>query len=440
MRRESKTNRSATWVASILFLLACVPLGPARAETPGEGGTLITLDADNISVIDVLQILASKTGLNIVTSPEVQGRKISIHLKNTPFEEALNLVVRAAALGYERVGKSILVAEQVQLSTQTGLVTHVFELNHASAPAVKEQLQVLSRDTSADAEGNYVIVRGTPSVIEQAAAVVAELDRKPGQVLLEARLIEVNTSDLLEVGIDWEKITKWTTVLTEEDPGPSRNGEIPSLLDFTKFDDTHEVYRQLAAFEVTLDALLTNGNARLLANAKLVTLDNQEAEIFAGETVPVVITSLQSPGGAGGVLQTIQLEKIDVGVKLGITPRITNDSFVTVLVEPEVSRIVAFVGPDDDLPQTSTRRARTYVRVRDGEKIYMGGLLSEETRSSIKRVPLLGHIPILGALFQHRQDEKVRLDLVIEITPRIVGDMGAALPNAPEPTLENTRD
>ena len=161
------------------------------------------------------------------------------------------------------------------------------------------------------------------------------------------------------------------------------------------------------------------------------------SEIFAGETVPVVITSLQGTGAGGaGALQTVQLEKIDVGVKLDITPRVTGEGFVTVLVEPEVSRIVAFVGPDDDLPQTSTRRARTLVRVRDGEKIYLGGLLTEEERLTEKKVPLLGDIPLLGYLFRHHREETIRQDLVIEITPRIVGDEGAGLPVAP--MIENT--
>ena len=155
------------------------------------------------------------------------------------------------------------------------------------------------------------------------------------------------------------------------------------------------------------------------------------AEIFAGETVPVVITSLQgAAGGGGGILQTVQLEKIDVGVKLDITPRVTGEGFITVLVEPEVSRIVAFVGPDDDLPQTSTRRARTLVRVHDGEKIYLGGLLTDEDRETVKKIPLLGDIPLLGHLFRHLRDESIRQDLVIEITPRIVGDTGASLPTS----------
>jgi type II secretory pathway component GspD/PulD (secretin) len=241
-------------------------------------------------------------------------------------------------------------------------------------------------------------------------------------VLLEARLFEINTSKLGEYGIDWEKITKWTTIVSEGDPSEEE--------DFIRFQrgEGGRPYRGMESVEVTIDALVTDGAARVLADSKVVTLSGEPAEIFAGETVPVVITSLQSPSGSGGVLQTVQLEKIDVGVRLHITPRIADDETITTLVEPEVSRIVAFVGPDDDLPQTSTRRARTLVRVKNGQRIYMGGLLTEEKRRTIKRVPLLGHIPLLGLLFQHRREETIRQDLLIEITPRIVGDEGAALP------------
>jgi type II secretory pathway component GspD/PulD (secretin) len=120
----------------------------------------------------------------------------------------------------------------------------------------------------------------------------------------------------------------------------------------------------------------------------------------------------------------VQLEKIDVGVRLSITPRISADGYVTTLVEPEVSQILQFIGPDEDLPWTSTRRARSLVRVRDGEQIYLGGLLSEEERRTVKKVPILGQIPLIGYLFQHHSSEKRELDLVIEITPRIVTDAG----------------
>ncbi|MBD3162616.1 MAG: hypothetical protein GF346_09635 [Candidatus Eisenbacteria bacterium] len=413
-----------------LAVLLTVASSAALAQEPGDR-SLVTLDAEQTPVNDVLRILADRSGLNIATSPEVQGRVVSIHLRNTPFDEALNLVVRAAGLGYERVGSSILVADVQSLDIPTGFVTRVFELEYANAPDLRRMLEVLTEDVAANAAGNRLVIRGSQSTVEQAAQMIERLDRKPRQILLEARLIEVNTSALRRIGIDWEKITDWTTIITEGNQGTSGPNDFPSEIAFTKLDETADYYRQMNAFEVALEALITNGDAHLLSSSKVVTLDAQLAEIFAGETVPVVITSLQSPGGSGGVLQTVTLEKIDVGVKLEITPRIAEDGMITTLVRPEISRIVGFVGPDDDLPQTSTRRATTLVRVRDGQKIYIGGLLSEETRVTEKRVPLLGSIPLLGRVFRYHRSDDVRLDLVIEITPWIVGDEGEELPAPP---------
>lgn len=185
-------------------------------------------------------------------------------------------------------------------------------------------------------------------------------------------------------------------------------------------------YRQARAFELAIDALITKGHARLLANTRLVTMDGVPAEIFAGETVPVIITSLQSAAGGTGVMQSVQLEKIHVGVKLRIVPRISGGGTITTRVEPEVSRIVGYRGPDSDLPETSTRQARTIVRVKDGQKIYLGGLLSEEKRITEKRVPILGSIPVIGRFLRHHLEDTAQTDLVIEITPRVVGDEGAA--------------
>jgi len=420
-----------------VLLFGGAPPAQAQGEgaPPGEA-VLISLDADSTSVNDVLQILAARSNLNIVTSPEVMGRAISIRLRNTPFDEALNLVVRAAGLGYELVGNSILVADVERLGTPTGLMTRVFDLQYANAHDVKAMLEVVSQSVTSNVQGNRLVIRATQSAVENAERIIEHLDQKPPQVYLEARMIEVNTSDLLELGVDWEKITKYGTVIGEGDFGESGKGELPLDIGVIEFDKSEDLFRQKEIFEVAIDALITDGAARLLSNSKVVTLAGERAEIFAGETVPVVITSLQTPGGAGGVFQTVQLEKIDVGVRLGILPRVTSDGYVTALVEPEVSRIIRFVGPDDDLPQTSMRRAHTYVRVRDGEKIYLGGLLSEEDRRTVKKVPLLGQIPILGYLFQHQSIEKVRLDLVIEITPRIVGDQGPGLPRLSPADLE----
>ena len=188
-----------------------------------------------------------------------------------------------------------------------------------------------------------------------------------------------------------------------------------------KYDRTDDWYRQVEAFEVTLDALITDGTARLLANSKIATMDNQPAEIFIGQTIPVVITSLQSGGVQGGAFQSVQLEKIDVGVKLNITPRISADGFITSYVSPEVSTIVAFVGPRQrsaaDLDPPGRPR---WCGCGTARSSILGGLLNEETKETVKKVPLLGDIPVLGYLFRHYRIEKTQTDLLIEVTPTII--------------------
>ncbi len=427
-----KRFASAILLAPLLLVTCALPLwaqdapGTAEVDRPEPDSGLISLHADSTAVVEILKILADRSGLNIVTGPAVRGRSISLRLRDTPFEEALSVVCRVSGLGYERIGNTILVADPSKLSAKTGLASRVFCLKNAEAKEVTEALEGIT--TGIKAYGNCLVVWAPHAVIGEIERAIDELDQKPTQVLLEARLIEVNTSRLLELGVDWEKLTKWTGVITEGDPGTTSPGVLPDEIDYIQFGSGEKMFRQMESLELAVDALITKGAGRLLSNTKVVTLNGAPAEIFAGETVPVVVTSLQAPGGAGGVLQTVQLQKIDVGVRLNITPRIGANNYITTIVEPEISRIMGFVGPDDDLPQTSTRRAKTVVRVKSGRTIYLGGLITEEKRQTIKKLPILGDIPLLGYFFQHRRDDVNRLDILIEITPTIVGDEGTVMP------------
>lgn len=413
----------------IVVIAVSLALGATFAAA-ADAPALVTLHADNAPVIEILDLLAARSGLNIVAGSEAQGRTITLHLKDTPFDEALALVARASGLAFERMGNSILVAGPDQMASPGEMGVQVFDLDWAKAEEVREALETVTSDIRADVRGNRVIVHAGRADLALAAGIIEAMDVKPNQVLLEARLIEVNTNKLLEIGIDWSKVTQWSTVVTEGYWGATAPGSAPEAIDFLPVGDGARMHRQAGSWELSVEALLSDGHAKLLANSKIVTIDGESAEIFAGETVPVVITSLQSPGGSGGTLQTVQLEKIDVGVRLNITPQLGDDGLITTLVEPEVSSIIDFVGPDNDLPQTSTRRARALVRVRDGEKIYMGGLLTEEKRDTVKKVPLLGDIPLLGHLFRHTRHEVDRMDLIIEITPHIVGDAGGLVPTS----------
>ena len=407
--------------AMILAFAAVTPVADAALPTT----RLVSLDAEDAYLPSVLKILAEKGDLNIITGPGVTGGRISIHMKDVPIDQAVNLVVRAAGLAYERIGNSILVADSRSLKEETGLSSYVVELKYADADDVKDALKSLSQDIQVDKTGNRLIVVTSPRVISEIEEVVRVMDVPAQQVMLEARIVEVSTTAAKQLGIDWDELNQQTAIIVEGTPAPSAPGVIPEELPYiTSTPGTRDWYklrdvsRQAKAFKIALDLLLRDGNARVLANPKIATLNGREATMLVGSRIPFVTTGTVFAGGGAAPVQTIQRE--EVGIKLKITPLINADGYITTVINPEVSSIQGFTGANNDLPIVSTRQATTTVRLKDGNSVIIGGLLSEEKTTNITRVPLLGYIPGFGALFQHHSVTSDKKDLVIEVTPHIV--------------------
>lgn len=388
----------------------------------------VTLDADDAFLPSILTILAEKSGFNIVTGPGVNTKeRISVHIKDTPIEEAINLVVRAAGLSYDVVGNSFLIAEPAALEQEIGLSAHVIELQYANAAEIKAMLQDLSEKVQVDTSGNKLLVLASPKVIAEVNNIVKLIDVPPHQIMLEARLIEVATDDLDKYGIDWEKLSKLTTIIAESPLNADGSSRAPDLNDFggdlpfldglperygfqkiEGFDNVFQFSRQLKAFDITIDFLLKNNVAKVLAHTQLTTLNNREATILIGETLRWAVTSRE-----------VAIVVTDsTGIKLQITPTINSDNFITTKVQPEVSSITELV--QGLYPRKKIRTATTTVLVKDGQKIFIGGLLSVEDSKVEYKMPLLAGIPIIGKLFQHEEMSTRKTDLLIEITPRIV--------------------
>jgi type IV pilus secretin PilQ/predicted competence protein len=408
-------------ISSFLVAVALMPALVLPAVGQDDiGDTPITLHATGTPLMDILSVLSEKSGLNIVASTDVEMREISIHLTNTPVEEALNLIVRAAGLGYERIGNSVLVAPQSQLTEETGFSSYVIEVQFADAFELVPLVEKVADKVAADPGGNRLVVVATPGMIDQIRTIIEDLDVPPVQVLLETEVVEVSTDDMRELGIDWDKLTRQTIIFAEPDLegnlDDSGTDELPNDMPYIgrgfEYDD---IRRQAQALELAIDFLEQNGDAKIISNSKLATLNNRTAEIHIGDVIPYQVTNLT----AGGALQ-IQVEKERVGVTVAVTPRATPDGHITVMVEPNVSNIVAFRGPNDEYPWTKERRAKTQVRVLDGQSFMIAGLLSEDENETINKVPFLGDIPVLGYLFRHTMTQTRKSDLLIKITPRIL--------------------
>ena len=174
--------------------------------------------------------------------------------------------------------------------------------------------------------------------------------------------------------------------------------------------------RQLTAFELTLDMLLRNNKAEVLADSRLTTINGREANIKLVDIVPYILSS----GGVGG---QVQVQKEEVGIKLNVLPTVNTDGYITVKVEPEVSTIFEFIGPDANIPRVKSRASSSTIRVRDGESIIIGGLLSNDKKKTTFKVPILHKIPYLGEkIFTSRGVIERKTDLVIQITPKIIED------------------
>jgi type II secretory pathway component GspD/PulD (secretin) len=401
---------------------------------------LVSIDADDSFLPSILTVLAEKSGFNIVTGPGVsKQQRISVHLKDTPIEEAINLVVRAAGLSYEIVGHSFLIAESEALEQEIGLSAHVIELQYANAKEVQELLKDVTENVQVDEAGNKILIMASPKVYSEIRDIIEQVDRPAQQILLEARLVEVATSDLEELGIDWERLSPVETMVAENATNEDGTGRAPGKTwnyvnrlgqadqlgaddpgeVFEPFDDEDRFFhfsRRLLAFDVALDLLIKNDKARVLANSKITTLNNRQASILIGEVIPFSPPNTVLSGGLG--LGQAIVERDSIGVKLNITPTINSDGFITVKVEPEVSSILELI--QGYLPRKKIRTANTTVMVKDNEKIFIGGLLSVDNSDIVHKFPILGDLPLIGSLFRHKYQTVRKTDLLIEITPKIV--------------------
>jgi len=397
---------------------------------------LVTVHAEDAHLPSILAILAKESGYNIVTDPNVNRQeKISIHLDDVPIEQAINLVVRAVGLSYEVVGNSFLIADPKKLKEEVGVSSFVIELKYASAEEVKAMLQDISDQIQVDISGNKLLVNASPKKIAEIQDVVKQIDIPAIQIMLETRLIEVAADSEEQLGIDWSRLSKFTTILAENAldeatggsiiPDDQTLGQKPTTMPFdplkTDLDDGSQIVpryfsRQMTAFDITLDMLMKANQAEVLADSRLTTLNGREASIKLVDIVPYILSS----GGVGG---QVQVQREEVGIKLDINPTVNTDGFITVKVEPEVSTIFEFIGPDNNIPRVKSRQSSTTIRVKDGESIIIGGLLSNDRKQTLYKVPILHKIPWIGEkLFTSKNLVERKTDLIIQITPRIVID------------------
>jgi len=425
-------------------LLIAQQLGSAASFTKR-----VSYDADDASLSSILTALARLSGANIVLAEEATAdkekkdeRKITVHIKDVQIEQAVSLVARSAGLSYRVVGENtFLVGEKAKISEESGERTYVIQLNNIDAAKISKALQNAPGKTVPIEGQNSLLVVGNPDSYEQILAMVRGLDIPQKQIEIRVRLIEVQLTAAKKYGIDWSKLNRLTTILAE-DPVNAAGAGLPyqytdetgylphgDPVDFEKlpeqqyfqridgFNDIGHFSRQLTAFDITIDWLLENNAAKMLTDTRVTAMNGEQAVIHIGEDVPYVAKNLEND---------FQVNTVQVGIMLDVVPTINKDGQITAKISPEVSSIIDFVS--GYLPRTKVRRISSTVTVPDGKKIIVGGLLNSTITQKTNKLPLLGDIPIIGKVFQHRQEDLENTDLIMEITPRLIA--------ATEPTQE----
>ena len=424
---------------------------------------MVSLDYDNTDVRDVIKLLAAKAKVNIIYGPDVSGM-LTLHLTNVPFNEAFRTVLSMMQLSTDQVGDNVMrVITPAALTTQrtaATAVTKVIPLNYAKAAMVKatidqvRQAEGRSGASSVDAPTNSLIVTESLEGMLATENLIAQLDQRPRQVLIEAKLVEVNLNNELDYGIQWDAFgaqrgavagQQGTTLVgsaaglvgptygipldgnpiqTSVTPGggvgSSGRGTgvgLPADKIFGAFTLGRVTNNYI--LNATITAAASEGKAKVLSDPKIATLNNQPANINVTTQIPYVTSNVSSTG-----VQTQTVSFVTTGIQLTVTPSINADGRILLAINPNVSQpsVTASANTQTGAPATDSRSASTSLLVRDGETVVIGGLISDNLQDSVAKIPILGDIPILGWLFKKKTKKRVRNELLIFVTSHIMPD------------------
>lgn len=255
----------------------------------------------------------------------------------------------------------------------------------------------------------FLVLKGDPDKVKAALALLARLDLPAPQVTIEAHILDITEGARRAIGVSYDLSPNGNTGKFTLDT-PKSQGTFPEMV-------FGRLTRDPIQFNAALEAAIQQNRARLLASPKLTVLYNQRARIFIGDEVNYLSGAQASPSGT-----TLTTGKVNVGVELNVTAVGNPDGTITMKVNPEVGSLIALdtLPNGVTLPRIARRLVQTAVRMRDGETLVLGGLIGETELRSLKKLPILGDLPVLGQLFRFDSRQKDRSELVILLKATIV--------------------
>ena len=430
----------------------------------------ISMDFSNADLNTVLKMFSQQSGLNFIASTNVASKKVNLYLDEVPVEEALERILSANNLTYEiDPGSNIFVVKEMKTADQQ-LMTRVYPLKFATVPSSKlnstikigdddESLTSTQTDTPGilsairavlsangsvveDTRTNSILVSDIPSQFPMIEQTIARLDVRIPQILIEAEMLDLSktTADLLGAKFGNTPVTF---------TGPERDTIFPfdqnrAIRDLPKsggqgFSFEEPEYRvgtlSLSGLQVTLQFLRTKTDTRNLARPRILTLNNDTAEISitTDEAIGLSSSTTASEGTATSIAQA---ERVQTGVSLRVTPQANVQTReITMAIEPKVTQAkqggtFGTGTQEQSFKDPEARGSKSILRVRDGDTIVLGGLLRTNLDEIKTQVPVLSKIPVLGAAFRHKDKNESQRELIIFITPHIITeDIASVIPS-----------
>jgi len=441
-----------------VLLALIVVVGSVSAESesykkPAEKEVLTTLEQRMVKRIsvdfrdtpidDVIRIIADQADVDIIKSPSVTG-KVTATLTNVPLEEALNNILAAHGYAYVASRNMIRVApaEEIDQSSER-LVNRIYRITYASIKEVETALEKFISghgSLSSNPGTSNIIVTDTESKIKAIDTFINEIDRITPQILVEARIYDITSKDRLDLGVEWQagrntifadstgsSVATGTGALGSN-PSKDRDPFITGIFG----GDTGKALTATGALRfgwlnsgIDIDMLIKAQqdiiDAKLLANPRILVLDNETAMIKIVSEIPFQELTESSDGGTVG-----STSFREVGVELEVTPHLARDEMIRLNLKPEFSvkteDVTLGTGQSNlfDQPIVDRREADTTLLIRNGQTAVLGGLRKKQVSKQTSKIPLLADIPLVGALFKFEGEDTVNSEMVVFVTPWIV--------------------
>ena len=432
-----------------------------RLVQPGFTGEKLSLNFQNVEVRAVLQVIADFTGLNVITSDTVGG-SLTLRLKDVPWDQALDIILQSKGLDMRKTGNVVWIAPRDELATREKLAlearsqiadleplrTESIQVNYQKAAEFQTLLsdpkqRILSKRGSAvvDVRTNTVFVQDTPSRLEEVRKLLKQIDVPVRQVMIESRIVEANDTFSRNIGarLGFNDTTgqgfrlgngggtnaliggstnataftsgQTTTAGTFNDalfvnlPATGLSGANPGVFSFLLFNDKSTKFLNLE-----LSALQADGKGKIISSPRVITADKVEATIEQGTEIPY-----QQATSSGATSVSFRKATLSLKVKPQITP--DDNVIMNLKVNKDSVGTNTLSGPSID-----TKQVATEVLVENGGTVVIGGIYTQDERSTTTKVPVLGDLPFVGFLFKNNQRVDDRRELLIFISPKVLKD------------------